>query len=147
MLQYAAARAPPCRQRSAAALRPRAAAREATPARRRDAYMIKDIGIGNWRAQERRRSLTSAFKRRGLSPEAQRAGPRKPVVLWSCGGILTVLSRGMSWTLAASAWVVGRGGMEFGLLGGALVGEPEAPLDGPRSQEGRQARAKERLEP
>ena len=147
MLQYAAARAPPCRQRSAAALRPRAAAREATPARRRDAYMIKDIGIGNWRAQERRRSLTSAFKRRGLSPEAQRAGPSKPVVLWSGGGILTVLSRGMSWTLAASAWVVGRGGMELGLLGGALVGEPAAPLGGPRSQEGRQARAKERLEP
>ena len=148
MLQYAAARAPPCRQRSAAALRPRAAAREATPARRRDAYMIKDGGIGDFgQTQERRRSLSSAFKRRGLSPEAQRAGPSKPVVLWSGGGVLTVLSRGMSWTLAASAWVVGRGGMEFGLLGGALVGEPEAPLDGPRSQEGRQARAKERLEP
>ena len=110
--------------------------------------MIKDGGIGDFgQTQERRRSLSSAFKRRGLSPEAQRAGPSKPVVLWSGGGILTVLSRGMSWTLAASAWVVGRGGMEFGLLGGALVGEPEAPLDGPRSQEGRQARAKERLEP
>ena len=92
MLQYAAARAPLCRQRSAAALRPRAAAREATPARRRDAYMIKDGGIGDFgQTQERHRSLCSTFKRRGLSPEAQRAGPSKPVALWSGGGILTVL--------------------------------------------------------